>query len=328
VEATLRRLPVQQRTDIERELRASIADAVDDRTAASTDPGEAERAVLNELGDPARLAARYAERPLHLVGPGFYLDYVRLLKALFVIVVPVVAAVVGVVRAVNDGTVGSVIGGIIGAGITTAVHLAFWTTLLFVVIERIPGLRVPTRNWTVDQLPEPVSRRARYGELIAETVAIAVFVAFVLVSPNLAFQTDAAGDPIGVLSPWLWNTGVVYLFAGLAVVVLGFKYAKVYLNWSLPVAIADLVVNLATSGLVIWFAATNHLLNPAFADTAGWPESVTRWIPLGLIVIAALSIVQTLAEFAVAVRKRSWTTWDLGRTIRTTVDQIPGARRG
>jgi hypothetical protein len=328
VEATLRRLPVEQRPDIERELRTSIADAVEDRAAAGSDAAEAERAVLNELGDPARLAARYAERPLHLIGPAFYLDYVRLLKALLITVVPVVAVAVGVLRGVNDRTVGAMIGGIIGAGITTAVHIAFWTTVLFVVLERIPGFRVPTRDWTVDQLPEPVSRRARHGDLIAETVAVVVFLAFVFVSPKLAIQTDAAGDPIGVLSPWLWDSGMVYVYAGLALVEVGFKYAKVYLSWNLPVAVADLLVNLATAGLLIWFAATDHLLNPAFADAAGWPQSVTKWIPLGVFVVAALSMVQALVEFALAARRRRWTSWDLGHTIRTAVDQFPGVRRG
>src|SRR5262245_64492392 len=95
VDATLRRVPARQRPDIERELRASIADAVDDRLEAGGDPAEAEEAVLTDLGDPARLAAGYADRPLHLIGPAFFLDYTRLLRALLVTVVPAVAAVVG-----------------------------------------------------------------------------------------------------------------------------------------------------------------------------------------------------------------------------------------
>jgi hypothetical protein len=54
--------PRDRRSDIERELRASIADAVDGRIDAGGEPADAEVAVLTELGDPARLAAGYADR--------------------------------------------------------------------------------------------------------------------------------------------------------------------------------------------------------------------------------------------------------------------------
>ena len=136
VDATLRRLPSRQRPDIERELRASIADAVDDRVSAGEDPADAENAVLTELGDPARLAAGYADRPLHLIGPALFLDYTRVLTTLLATVVPIVAVVIAIVRVFEDADLGSIVGGTIGAAITTAVHIAVWVTLLFAVLER------------------------------------------------------------------------------------------------------------------------------------------------------------------------------------------------
>ncbi len=93
VEATLLRLPGRQRHDIERELRASIADAVDDRIEAGDEPAAAENTVLTELGEPARLAARYADRPRHLIGPELYGDYVTVLTALLATVIPIVVTV-------------------------------------------------------------------------------------------------------------------------------------------------------------------------------------------------------------------------------------------
>ncbi|MFC7484262.1 hypothetical protein ACFQX7_35470 [Luedemannella flava] len=148
---------------------------------------------------------------------------------------PIVATVVGVVQAFDGAGIGEIIGDVIGAAITTAVNVAFWTTLLFAVLERLPDVRVPVlREWTLDQLPEPPSRRRRYADLIAETVALALFAAFVLVSPVLRIKTDAAGDPIGILSPWLWDTGVVYGFVFLALAGLSFNYVKMYTRWSAP----------------------------------------------------------------------------------------------
>src|SRR4051794_38396607 len=90
VAATLRSVPEKQRPELDKELRASIADAIDDRIEAGSKPEAAEREVLIELGDPIRLAAGYADRPLYLIGPALFPDYTRLLKLLVGIVVPIV----------------------------------------------------------------------------------------------------------------------------------------------------------------------------------------------------------------------------------------------
>jgi len=65
----LRGIPERQRADVDRELRSSIADAVEDRVVAGEDRVAAEKDVLEGLGNPARLAAEYDGRKLHLIGP-------------------------------------------------------------------------------------------------------------------------------------------------------------------------------------------------------------------------------------------------------------------
>lgn len=305
VDATLRRLPERQRPDIEKELRASIADAVDDRLDAGSDLADAELAVLTELGDPARLAAGYADRPLQLVGPALYLDYTRLVTTLLATIVPAVAAAVGLVRTLQGGTALHVIGDTLGAAFTAGVHIAFWTTLLFVIIERVPALRrAPARSWTPDALPEPPSRRARYGELVTETVLLVLITTFVLLSPVVSTETDAAGDPIGVLSPWLWETGVVHLFIALVVADLGFSFAKYYARWNVPLALAGSLVGVACAITLIWLAANDRVLNPAFAEAAGWPSALPRWINAGLVAISIGTLVHAVAEGIRRARRR------------------------
>ncbi|MFC4062842.1 permease prefix domain 1-containing protein [Planomonospora corallina] len=297
VEATLSRLPGRQRPDIEKELRASIADAVDDRIDAGTDPAEAELTVLTELGDPVRLAAGYAERPLQLIGPALYLDYTRLLTALLTTVVPAVAVAVGLVGGLQGTPALRVVGDTLNAALTTGVHIAVWTTLLFAIIERAAAPhRTPARPWTPSALPEPPSRRLRYAELITESVALVLFTAFILLSPLVSTRTDADGAPIGVFSPWLWETGVVYAFIALLVASLGFSYAKYYLRWSAPLAVAGSLVDIACPVTSIWLAANGKVLNPAFVQAAGWPADVPRWIGTGIVVISVLTVVHTVTE--------------------------------
>jgi hypothetical protein len=323
VTSTLRSLPAHQRADIERELRASIADAVDGRVEAGGDPSEAERAVLTELGDPARLAARYADRPLHLIGPTLYLDYIRLVVALLVTVVPAVAGAVAFARILQDGSVGSVLGDAFGTAATTGIHIVFWTTVLFAIIERTSDPRPgPGRPWTPDALPQPPTRRARRGTLIGATVAFVLVTAFVLFSPIVSPETDANGDPIGILSPWLWDSGMVYVVLGLVAAGFGIAVAKHYVRWSASLALVGAAFGIGSATLLIWLAANEKLINPAFADAAGWPPEVARWIGIGLIVTAVLTVVQTVVETVAGFAARSWVTPDWHNMIHTIVDGI------
>ncbi len=139
--ATVRGLDDEQRVEVERELRATIEDMIDGRLeAGSATRPEAERAVLTELGDPVRLAAGYSGRPLHLIGPGVYPEWLRLVRVLLVVVVPI--SVIGTLVArlfVEDlatTNVGSLVGSSIALAFTVALHVVFWTTLVFVILER------------------------------------------------------------------------------------------------------------------------------------------------------------------------------------------------
>ncbi|GAA4257270.1 permease prefix domain 1-containing protein [Dactylosporangium darangshiense] len=306
VDATLRRLPGRQRPDIEQELRTSIADAIEDRVEAGAAPEDAERAVLTELGDPARLAAGYADRPLHLVGPAAYLDYTRLLTTLLATVVPAVAAYVGLMRALSgDATAAGIAAATAGAAITTAVHVAFWTTLVFAAIERLPGRRARVaRPWSPAALPDRPSRRARYAELVTETLLLILISTFILLSPYVSPLSGAHGDPIPLFAPWLWDSGVVYLFIALAVANLAVSFAKYYLRWSVARALTGALVQIAGALTLVWLAVSDRILNPEFATAAGWGSDVTHWTNAGLVIAGAITLVHTVLEAVTLSRRR------------------------
>ncbi|QFZ19830.1 permease prefix domain 1-containing protein [Saccharothrix syringae] len=299
VDATLRRLPARLRPDVERELRASIADAVDAHVDGGADPKEAERAALTALGDPVRLAAGYADRPLHLVGPAHYPDYQRLLAVLMATAVPVVAAVVGLVGVRRGEPVADVLLGALGAAATAGGHIAIWTTVLFALLERA-SRRPSARPWTPDRLPEPTSRRARRTELAAATAALVVGVSLVLLSPTISTVTGADGAPIGPLSPWLWETRFVHLFTALLVVALGLVHLKHHVRWSAPVAA---LVDVACAVALVWLVANDRVLNPAFVEAAGWSDGVVRAIHTSLCALAALTVLHAVREAAVHIRR-------------------------
>ncbi|RBQ15459.1 hypothetical protein DP939_35835 [Spongiactinospora rosea] len=306
INAVLTGLPARQRPEIERELRASIADAMEDAADSGEPAADAEAAVLTRLGDPARLAAGYADGPRHLIGPALYSGYTRLLTALLVTVVPAVTVAVAGARAVQGATLSGVLGEALSAGLTTGVHIALWTTALFAAIERVavPGREARERSWTPAALPEPPSRRLRYGELISETVATVLLCALILLSPMLTTERTPGGDPIGLLSPWLWETGVVYVFVALVVADLGFSFAKYHARWSVPLAVAGTLADVAPPVTMIWLAVNGRAINPAFVQAAGWSPDVPRWVAIGLIAMSVITILNAVVGGIARARRR------------------------
>ncbi|GAA2376691.1 permease prefix domain 1-containing protein [Nonomuraea africana] len=292
VAAALRGISREQRPDIERELRASIADAIDDRRQAGADAGIAEMQVLTELGDPVRLAAGYTDRPLHLIGPALFLDYVRLLKVLLSTVVPVLFVAVGLVRFLGGGTAFEALRDAMVTVPTAVLHIVFWVTLVFAVIQRSPSLREkPFGKWDPAALPDLPGRRVDFAELIGGVVAVTLGACLLLLSQTLSPVTDAEGEPIGVIAPALWESGALYLAVLFAVARIGFDLVGYYVGWGVPQAVANAVLSLLFMVPAVWVTAAGLLLNDAFFAAVGWPEGaaapgvITTIVVIGVILI-------------------------------------------
>lgn len=213
IEATVRRLPATAQDDVRRELEASIADAVEARIEQGESPAEAEHAALTELGDPAVLASGFADRPLHLIGPRFYLSWMRLMKILLWTLPPLAAVGGAIGHAVTGAGFGTVFAEAIVLAISVAVHTAFWTTLIFAVIERT-GAELPSM-WTVDQLPEVPEKEGGWTDAIASLVFLALAAgAFVWDALRGFVWTGEAWIP--ALSAELWPWWMAALFVIMA----------------------------------------------------------------------------------------------------------------
>lgn len=291
--AVLKSLPEAKRSDIDRELRASIADDVDARVAAGEDPGAAERAVLTELGEPMRLAAGYAGRPLALIGPDLYVDYVRLLRLLAVTVIPIVAITLFVINALSGAAPGELIGGTLGIVISVAVHLGFWVTLVFALVERTgaaktSGLKDDAPFDPADLPAIATGTTGGRSELIASLVfALLVPVALVWQQISSNF-VDADGTPIPVINPQLWSFWLPYLIA-LAVLTAIFAVVVYRVGrWTWPLVVVNAVITIATIGPIVWLVATGAALNEAYLDRLGWVEFVAAGSPAATIAAIVL----------------------------------------
>jgi hypothetical protein len=292
VAAVLRSLPEDKRADIDKELRASIADAVDARIANGEPEADAERAVLQELGDPARLAAGYAGRPLWLVGPAYYVEYVRFLRLLLVIVLPIVAAVLVVTQVLAGADIGQVFGGAVATLLTVAVHMVFWITLLFVVLERT-GTKAPVISFDLDDLPLPATETTpKLSDLVATVVFLLFTVGAIVWQQMSSVFTDASGQPIPVLQPDLWTLWIPVFIALCALTLVHAVVLYSVGRWTVPLLVTVVLLNLVTAAVVIWLLVAGRLLNPEFFAEFGWNDVFavdgvgTIVTILGVVVIA------------------------------------------
>ena len=276
--AALRGIPESKRIDVERELRSSIADALEDRVGAGEDRVAGEKAVLEGLGDPVRLAAGIAGRPLYLIGPDLFVEYRQLLVMLLTIVVPIVAIVLGAASvAGGEDFLGALLAGV-GGALNVGVHLAFWVTAAFVLVERLDVARAARREitgaagrWTVDRLPALPSGRVTAGETVGEVVTSLISIGGILFLNGATWLSDDSGDVIPLFNPEVWAFWMP-VFMGLLVAIAGLQIVVFLVGrWTTPLAIVHGVLLLGFALPAIGLALTGSLINQAFANELGWP---------------------------------------------------------
>lgn len=314
VQAAARSVPEAQRDEFSRELRERIGDAIDAHVVRGAAPADAEHATLVELGDPWKLAAGYADRPLHLIGPRYFPTWWRLLKTLLVIVVPISAVGVLLGQVLSGATVGQIIVATLSITLQVALHLAFWTTLVFAIAERTSST-VPIATWTPEELPQvrDDARAGRLGDLIASTVFLAIAAAAVVWQQTGAIFRDGERLPIPVLDPALWSFWIPYLFVLLALEVV-FAVIIYLRGWTWVLAGVNVLLNVAFIVPAMWLFLSGQLFAPEFLDVIGWPwEGGDAVVTILAFVFIGVSVWDVIDGFRKAAANRGGSALGMGR---------------
>lgn len=296
VDAAMRTVPEKQRADLGAELRASIDDQIEARVDGGEPRDAAERAVLTELGDPDKLAAQYTERPLWLIGPRYYLTWWRLTKLLWAIVPACAVFGVALGQTIAGEPFGTIVGTVWSVGLAVVVHIGFWTTLVFFIVERSArGADAGfVSEWSPDDLPEAKERRASLGDLIASLVFLAVAAGAILWDHFVGAVYIVDTGWVSFLAPelWPWWIGALLVLMVFEALLAVSVYAKG--KWDLGSATVNLFLNLTIAGGALWLLAGQRLVNPEFfttiipADSAETVYSVVAIVfGFGIVAIAA-----------------------------------------
>ena len=176
-----RRLPlVQGREDIEKELRSTLEDMLEDRAQkagrASDEAMEIE--LLKEYGPPQKVAATYNPHP-YLIGPQMFPFFIFILKLVVFGIMVGLSVVMGIQIITQMSVMGSEFVSIVGKGISNIISTSIaafgYVVLAFAIIERfVPASEFKMgeeQEWDPTTLTrEPSPDAVKRGELIAEII--------------------------------------------------------------------------------------------------------------------------------------------------------------
>lgn len=307
VQAVTERLPESTRDDVASELRGNIEDMLpDDATEKDV------RAVLEKMGNPVALANEYRPSKRYLIGPAMYDAYVDVLKIVLCIA-PIVLAFLGLAGVALEPSGGSYLDYIvafISGAVQGVVHSFVWVTLVFAIMEWAGvdegSLPFNKKEWSVDDLPPAVQsskNRIDRAEEIFSIIFTVAFISIIVFKPELFGWWEQTNEGWNVIPVFDLARLEAYLPAMLSLAVIGFGlsvYKIVAGKWTVPLAVANMLFNLAIAFVACLALTDRSLWNPGLFTRMGEVFEVsagTMYMIPGIAVtvtIAAIVLISVL----------------------------------
>ncbi|PFU25369.1 HAAS signaling domain-containing protein [Bacillus cereus] len=280
IQEVAKRLPEKNREDITLELRSTIDDMLPE------DYNEKDvKSVLEKLGSPVSLANGYLDRPMHLIGPRYFNVYTTLLK----MIIPI-AAVIALISMVAENFIGysgdqavlNVILQLIGKGIggifEVGLHVFFWLTLVFVILERtdkdkgIEPLTTSLKKWTPDDLKNisyiPKKKAISKFEVFGGLMWTAVWATLYFYANYLVGVYNGTANGLKFVSP-TFNQDVLLQYWPIVVIMIVFEicislYKLVQGQWTQRLAIGNAILQIAGTIVFIVIVVNPHVFNAGF----------------------------------------------------------------
>lgn len=177
------------REDIEKELKSTLEDMLEDRTQKTGQARDEamEIEVLKEYGSPQKVAATYNPHP-YLIGPKLFPFFLFVSKIVLTVVVSVMLVLAGVQAVTDTPFMGADFVNIVGKGLGNALSAAIAAfgnlVIVFAILERVlPDKEIggfnDEKDWDPASLakepdPDSVSRSELIAEIVFTFVALAI----------------------------------------------------------------------------------------------------------------------------------------------------------
>jgi hypothetical protein len=276
-------LPRNGRADIEKEIRSTLEDMLEERNQASPD-AEREAAVialLKEYGEPRKVAESYTG-PRYLIGPRIYPTFEMVLKIVMAVVLGVGLFGYGLSVSVTKSYAGAEFFSSLGqfwVGLLGGMISAFGNiVIVFAILERVLPAKelekAEKEEWNpADLAKEPDPNEVKPSETIATIVFIAAGLIIFNLYPNLVgffFNTDGEWTFIPLLSkaffaylPWINLLGLVQIVFNL--------YQLRRRAWTLASRLFNMALEVSGIALAIAMLRGPSLIDLSTGKLAGTP---------------------------------------------------------
>ncbi len=205
-----RLLVLQGREDIEKELRSTLEDMLEERAEKEGRPVDEamEIELLKEYGSPDEVATTYNPHP-YLIGPRVFPLFLKILKIVLLSTAFGMTVVMIIQLITKTPLMGSEFTEVLGDGLvnilSTVIAASGYVVLIFAIIERtVPDLGISKEDFTEKWDPaslakEPDPDSVNRGELIAEIVFTFIGLAII----NEIFYIPVFSDEFRKFVPWI-----------------------------------------------------------------------------------------------------------------------------
>lgn len=324
LEAVTARLQPKRRGEVERELRASILDALEAR-GASPESEKDVAAVLTELGEPSQVAAGYEPGSQYLIGPELYPLFRRVTRVTLYTLVGASAlyfAVALLLGGQAEFRAGDLLRDTLETALGAAIVAVVVIVAVFAWLQR-SEVDVPARSGTAEPWdprslpavsgPDRASRFDSVVGLIASAIAL-VILAGIGQAAAEALPVAAAG-----VRPIIRHAalqGVMVLQAAAALSALAHAVALIQGRWR-PYTRAMRLAADALAVFVFVRVPVELVVHRAALLDSDLPRNFVLWLVLTSIVVGAIGV-----AMIVGMSVRAWR----GRAERPGADGGTSAR--
>ena len=273
-------LPRNQRADIEKELKSTLEDMLEERNQASPEDEAAVIALLKEYGAPRKVAESYVG-PRYLIGPRIFPTFELILKIVLAVVLGAGLLGYGVSAAVTKSFAGTEFFSFLGQfwlGLFGGMLNAFGTiVIVFAILERVlpaSEFEKEEEEWNpADLAKEPDPDEVKISDAIATIIFTVIGLAILNLYPNLVglfFNTDGEWTFIPMLSeafftylPWINLIGVLQIAFNL--------YQLQQKTWTLFTRLCNIVIEVGSIALAIVMLKGPSLIDLSADKLAGTP---------------------------------------------------------
>ncbi len=309
----IKRLPVKDRVEVEKELRANIEDMLcDDYSKENIEK------VILELGDPRKLAVSYMPSRKPFIASEYLYDYLNVLKIVLMIVgivVPIIAIMNNIFsmgekdllelyKATASDAVGSTV---------TSLYAAFtWVTLVFYFIGKVNKNEVFKLEQLTDVPAKKKGNRISIAETVVEMVFSLIFTTIIIVQPNILMFIRVSSDKISNVPLFIADNLVKFIPFIIALYLLELALSIVKLvvgRWTNIVAAINAFVKVISNATTVFILVFGNIFNPAIITSL--EELIGRSIDIKwgqfsqvvVLIFVIITVVDVISAFAKANKR-------------------------